>query len=378
MDDRELSRWVFDNGGPAIRYRTATELLSDSSIDVGKLAGKLIESPLVTEWLERLGPPLQPEALRNLRESVRRHLMMDQIHSSRNTAYENVMGKLVQLGCRAGMPAFDAKTAPWRSWLEDATERAAEPPFGLFRQRIVASFLMMAGYHDEAAVSRHVRGLLETVADLARQRDYDIYIDQDTYPGYPKSFRPKPLINPELYPDGEMRLPSIHDINAFAHLPEDGRDAATQEKIDTVVAYILDDRFQRLPPGYGVIYQGQRRFYAAGWGVKLPGYFGFGAADVGAADFDASQFVQRLELMAHFPTARGDRWLTESLAHLEGFRTGRGTYLFPAPFLQEKKQAYWVTGGYMGFEEGKRSAKARELESTFWMLKIRKLAEQGD
>ncbi len=372
MNDRELLEWLLENGGPAIRYRTATELLDVSSSDAAKLADELIESPLVREWLERLGPPLQPEKLGNLPESARWFAVTQQIHHSRNTAYENVMGKLVQLGCRAGMPAFDARTAPWRAWLADAADGPPEPKFGLFRQRIVANFLVMAGYDDEAAVRGQVLRRLEMVADFARRREYDIYIDQDTYPGYPKSFRPKPLVNPDLYPDGELKVPSIHDINAFAHLPQDRRDAATQERIDTVVAYILDDRFQSFPPGYGVIYQGQRRFYAAGWGVDLPGYFGF---DLTASD--AGQFVQRLELMGHFPAARRHRWFRGSLDHLDTYRTKRGTYLFPARFLQEKKRAYWVTGGYMGLEEGKRSAKARELESTFWVLKIRKVAEQG-
>jgi len=74
-----LTEWLLENAGPVIRYRTATELLNDPTrIHLDRLRKDLLESPLVRRWLDRLVP--------------------GGIHSSQNTAFENPMNKLVDLG----------------------------------------------------------------------------------------------------------------------------------------------------------------------------------------------------------------------------------------------------------------------------------------
>ncbi len=65
------------------------------------------------------------------------------------------------------------------------------------------------------------------------------------------------------------------------------------------------------------------------------------------------------------------------LAHFETYRTERGTYLFPRHDLQERTSGYWVTGAYMGLKESRRPKRVLELESTFWMLRVKKLAHGG-
>jgi len=75
----KLSKWLLENGGPSIRYRTATELMgSKAATDVAVLARDLIKSPLVVRWLEHL-------------KTVRA------IHGSRNWELENPVGKLTDL-----------------------------------------------------------------------------------------------------------------------------------------------------------------------------------------------------------------------------------------------------------------------------------------
>ena len=45
MNEKELAEWLFENGGPVIRYRTATELFSPSSeIDTSQLLDDLMNS----------------------------------------------------------------------------------------------------------------------------------------------------------------------------------------------------------------------------------------------------------------------------------------------------------------------------------------------
>jgi len=79
-------------------------------------------------------------------------------------------------------------------------------------------------------------------------------------------------------------------------------------------------------------------------------------------------------LGARFASARNSQWFKEGLERLEGYRTPQGTYSFPRDLLIEKKNSYFFYGGaHMGLGEDRRLAKVLELESTFWMMKIKKL-----
>lgn len=351
MNEREIIGWLLENGGPAIRYRVATELLDDSASVNSK---ELLESSLINGWLERLAPETG----------------FNQLHGSKPTVYENAMGKLTQLGCRSGMPPFDERVRPFRDWLAQTMEDTRGWSWMPFQRMIVGGFLAVAGYHSDPVVVQQMARRLDVLHQFARQKDYDIYVDRSDYPGIPAGFRDKPLVNPSLYPGGEERFPSIYDVHALAHLTGDG-DA--QQQIDTVINYVLHPDYQAFPEGYGIMRAEKRKYYAIGWSVHLPGYFGFDDL----SGWDARQLVQRVVLMAHFPTARVHRWFQESLSHLETYCTARGTYVFPRPYLREDRSGYWVTGAYMGLEENRRSKRALELESTFWMLKIKKLAERS-
>ena len=244
-------------------------------------------------------------------------------------------------------------------------------------------------------------------------------------PASPKAFRKKRFLKPELTPDGEVRLPYIHDLYALAHFPDNARDAATARKIDTIIRYVLDPRYQTLGDGYGYLrerHDQHTHHYAIGWSAHLPvcakrtpeggmtvlGWGGdpsCGTAAPGCGGaapaaprttptrrdptsasaselpavtpptgFERARVVQRMELMAHFPAARETRAFQDCLAHLEAHRTDRGTYLFPRDYLREQQSGYWVTGAYMALEDNRRSPHAIELESTFRMLTIKRRA----
>jgi hypothetical protein len=79
-----------------------------------------------------------------------------------------------------------------------------------------------------------------------------------------------------------------------------------------------------------------------------------------------------VELMAHFPAARASAWFRNCQEHLEGFRTERRTYCFPANYLVER-EGYYVSGSHMGLGESPRNQAVREKESTFRMLRIKRL-----
>jgi hypothetical protein len=195
--------------------------------------------------------------------------------------------------------------------------------------------------------------------------NYDVYLDQDTFGDFNNAFRKKRLINPEL----NEPLPKIWDIYALAHWPKALASDETRRKIDTIIAYILHPDYQALEDGYGVMRAGKRRYYSMGWSVHLPGY----------ASSDSVQpeymYVQRLELMAHFETARETTWFRDCLRHLQSFQTDTGAFRFPAGYLREGSSGYWVTGAYMRLQENRRVRRALDLDSTFRMCLIDSLAQ---
>ena len=369
-NDAALTRWLVEYGGLVIRYRTATESLdTPGDIDVARWAADLLVSPMTQLWLSRVGQPTDG---------------LGGFHGSRPEAFENAASKLCDLGLRAGMAPLDEKMLPYRHWLEGqaqaigdiaeidytgvesrkATQEVLNRGIRWFEAMLVAARLAWMGYPDDA-IGICLDQRLETLHTLARTGNHDIYIDQDTFGDYPNNpFRKRRFVDPQF----NGILPSIHDIYALAHYPRAMLDEEKRGKIDTIVAFILHPAYQALEDGYGVMRAGPRRYFSMGWSVHLPGYGGF--------DFEGGQagmFVQRLELMAHFPTAPGHRWFQASLAHLEGFRLDDGTYRFPARYLKESPGGYWVSGAYMRLEQNRRQRESLTLDSTFRVRRIKHL-----
>jgi hypothetical protein len=342
--EQQAIAWLLEEGGPAIRYRTATELVGDAAgIDVGQLAANLVASSMVQQWVKQIQEPRD----------------MWSYHGSNANALENACAKLCELGLRAGMSReFDRRMEPYRGLLAEAPELVWNP--------ITGGCLTWAGYHDEALLE-WLRARLAVMHDTAAAGNYDIYIDQDTYGDFPAAFRKRRLVDPQYY----GRLVGIWDIYTLAHWPKSLASAEAQEQIDTIIGYILRPGYQALDEGYGVMRDGPRRYYSIGWSVHLPGYDGFEFQRA----MHAATLVQRVELMGHFAVARQHPWFQQSVAHLEAYRTDRGTYRFPSAYLCERSSGYYVTGAYMRLEENRRRRIALELDSTFRMLKIKRLME---
>ena len=155
----------------------------------------------------------------------------------------------------------------------------------------------------------------------------------------------------------------------MAYLPAKFLSGRALQQLDDILSYVTDERYRALPPGYGYIWSdaNRRTCYACGWNLDLPGLDNPGP-------YGQRIIVQRMELLAHFPRARQSGWFQRGLQLLEGFRTEKGTYCFPSSYLLEKRDGYYVGGGYMGLEDRRRTKQALELESTFRMLLIKKLA----
>ena len=357
--------WLMENGGPVIRYRTATELMTpDKTPDIKRLQDDLLKSAQVKTWLKNFEPPFLLN--QKLMRQVEFTRASTEIHSSKDTALENVLGKLTDFGLKKGMPELDSRVDLYLHWLKETSAEYQEHFFVIWMRHEVADFLARAGYIDESEVLKLIRTRLDMVYDFARRGDYNIYVDPKNFKKMPASFAGRPLINPELT-RGQIRLPLSYDFIGWACLQNKGS-KEVRAQANTVVDYILDEKYQEFPWGYGIMFDEESRsFRAMGWSVHIPGF-----SKAVSGNLESMLRVFRLEQLAHFEAARRHPWIKSNLEHLEQFKTADGTYLFPRDYLPEKPAAYWVMGGKMALEDSPRNKKAIEIESTFRMAKIRK------
>lgn len=373
--EQKLITWLLENGGPVVRWRTASELVEEMpQPELDRLASEALAAPEVLAWLERLSLGDLESRLDALDEQLLGRLG-GRIHGSKDTCLENVLGKLSEFGLKGGMPGEAGQRldkmmnslAPiyrWNGeWKQDVLYRNT---WETLSKSVFAWGLLRLGHSPDAAMQAFLLEHLDTCHKIARDQVYDIYADESELVGLPKAWVGKPIIKQAVM--ANYWLPYIHDLYVFSHLakviPLRGDDL---RKVDELVRYILDPRFQALREGYGYAWIKERRTcYGWGWSPHLPAYQGFDFA----TPHQANGLVQRIELMAHFPAARASAWFQNCLVHLEGFRTERGTYCFPSNILIER-EGYYVSGSHMGLGESPRNQSVREVESTFRMLRIK-------
>lgn len=341
-DCASASGWLMEHGSPVIRYRVAREFLSSSESTLVSLRGALLATSTVQMWLARLS--------------------FGRIHNGKNTDFENVIHKLVELGLHRGIPELDERVAPYLAWLD--TGQSERGMMAVLNRSIVLGGLSRAGYAECAPVRRHLLERLGQLAAATKGRDYDIYRSPTECLDLPKAMRHRyPVLKAGFAPDGELHLPYIHDLYALSCLPDSWMTATVTSQSEAVLRYVLVPQYQSLHRHYGYVrveQNGRPRFYVLGWDARLP-------------ESGSRCMVQRLELMAHFPLARNHPWFRRSLAELQGFRTNEGTYLLPRSLLCESKEGYWVCGALMGLEPRRSTARALEVESTFRVLRIQRL-----
>jgi hypothetical protein len=346
MISSEAIQWLLANSGPSVQFQIVVDLLQDQ--DMGRVSSALADlltSPMVNDWMDRLTPGFQ----------------MKHLHSAEPEAFENTMGKLRELGLRAGLQPFDSKTLPFRAWLTDTAEEEIEQPFHVFLRAIVASFLSFTGYSSTESVHNMLTERLEAIYSFARSPDFaGVYVGKRGDDG---------LVNPSLCPDQQFVLPWIHDIRGFASSDQILSDPDLRQKVETVVSMVLRTEYQELQPGYGFM-KYKDRGYKIGWSVHLPGFTSE------PLDDSMPSVLLILPIMAPFKTARKSEWFRRMMEKLEACATDYDTYQFPREWLPEKRDGYWVNGAYMALEENRRKSSAIESESTFRMLRIKHLMER--
>jgi hypothetical protein len=341
--DPNLTSFLLTRSGPILRWLTATELATDDpTIDRDSLRADLLECSEVRQCIDQLGS--------------------GPVHQSMDSSAENVLARLAEYGLRAGLPDLDDRTRSYCSIGEG--ERYHDEAL------ILVPFLVRLGYAHEAHVSSWMAKRIDVLYELACQGDYDFYMNEAARQCLPRS---QQYFRGSLKPFYQLRfnnhwsllgIPTCYDLYALSYLPE--QDPPLQQKVEAIISYLLNPAFQDTAGGY--IWNPQlHRSYAAGrvFLACLP------------RKDQPEKLVLFMEMLAQFEGGKTSQWFKHGMAHLETFRTQRNTYCFPAETLSEKHSYYLYAGMHMGLGEWPRNAHAYELESTFRMLRLKKLVDSA-
>jgi hypothetical protein len=315
---------------------------------VGQALQDMLTSPEVNKWIEHIPSRFE----------------LDIVHSSQGNSFENVIGKLVQLGQRAGLQPFDSKTLPARIWLAEQLEVYPDEPHAMFLRTIIASFLAYAGYGSTSMIEKLLIERLESLYKFARDPDFSqIFVDSSRLP---KSLRAKGhhLVNPELYREQEFLLPWVHDIRGFANCEKIMKNEKYRNKLNSILTMIFTADYQDLPKDYGLVKFGSK-YYVLGWAVHLPGF----KSKPEGKEF--AELLLTLQYMCRFAEVREGVWFQEMLDYLDTFKRDTGTYEFPSSWLPENEVGYWINGNRMQIDKREGNPKAIEYESTFHILQIK-------
>ncbi len=353
MTERQLIDWLLENASEVIKYRVAREFLDENVyFDFERMQIELLKNPDVQVWLKNLKPEIP--------------FKWNLIHGSFDWQFENSMLKVIRLGLHAGIPEVDEIAKYYINYLETESVKT-ENKRELFNSIIVATMLLAVGYTDDI-VRDFMKNSLDSLSKFTDNKNYHIYVEnRDDYKGIPKNWKHSPIIKPQLLKEHGFCYPMVYDLIGLSSMYSLA-DGSTNEKVNSVIKYILcDDFHNKIKDGYGILAVGEGRYHSMGWDPKLPGYF-----DVSDyAKTSPHQLLFYADILSKYPIAVKSRWYSNVITHLEQFKTEIGTYCFPKEYLREKT-GYAVQGFHLGLGENKRKKTWCEVESTFIMLKLKK------
>ncbi|MDR1533204.1 MAG: hypothetical protein LBS62_13665 [Clostridiales bacterium] len=326
-------KWLLENADVPIRYN----LVHEQSLVEG-----LLSNEEVSAWLQRLAGRVAARDLSN-------------IHGSHDYRYENIMKKCFILGLNAAIPQFDSSARFFIDFLSrHITETYGEVlTFGkMYAYRdyetILACCLPFFGYCDEPAVRYVVDKRLQILYNFTKQKRYDVCRPCLDYAGVPPEWRAH-IIDPDLYSDGNIALPSIHDyiLLAGAYRCLGREDKA---KAETVAEWLFGQGYEGVYP----------RFY-----YYAPHDPSYKAKAVNAKVDLSGNNLFACFILSHFEAARSSDWFAGLMTVCGTYKTPEGRFVFPKQMIAEKKD-----GEHMNVGEAKRDKLYAEIISTYWMERI--------
>ncbi len=343
-----MLQWLMETAQAPIRYR----LTGDPA-----LAAELLDNVEVRSWLGRLEERARSKDLTN-------------IHGSHDYRLETILGKCWMLGLNSTIPAFDAAMGYILDFVNQRVGYLNGQPLSFEKmysyhdyETVICCYLPLLGYHDQPGVRYIAEKRIAILYGFTRQKRYDLYVDGSRYPGVKKEWQPY-LLDPSLYADGNIALPSVHDYILLAGMY--GRmDADARRRIDVIVDWLMDHR--RVRGRYGYFYAPEGAYHAKSILRNLH------LADFSRNSSDKENtysLVFTCYLLSYLPAATHADWYQSALQCLRQYRTNQGRCRFPAHMIMEKSDTYLTAGGHMNAGENKRSRLYAELLSTYWMHAI--------
>lgn len=343
-------QWLLETADVPICYNLTKD------IECGK---SLLQNGEVSDWFCRL-------AERSVTEDI------GEIHGSHNYRMENILGKCWILGLEKNIQPFSEKMKFIISFLNQHVETALSDALSFGKlyhyrdyEKVLCCFLPLLGFQDDPAVLHILRKRIDVLYGFTRQKRYDIYIDGSKLRGVKKEWQPY-IINPQLYADGHISLPDMHDFILFAgmyaHLS-----AEEQGKIETITKWLFDERYNGIMRRYGYFYIPGDGYNAKAIVQKLQ------LLDFENMSLDKGNLVSlvfTVFILSHFKAARESRWFLLALQYLEQYKIENGHFHFPSYLITEKSDCYVISGGHMNVGENKKSKLYNEIVSTYWMERI--------
>ncbi len=343
-------QWLIENADIPIRYILTRE---------SKLVESLLSNIEVSKWLSKLSERSNYNDI-------------GAIHGSHDYRMENILGKCWILGLSSSIDIFADNMSFILKYLNEHIQ--SEPPeelsFGKIyhyrdHEKVLSCFLPLLGFINDHAVKYITNQRIKILYNFTKQKNYNIYIDGSKLGGVKKEWQPY-IINPDLYSDGNIALPDIHDLLIFAgmykYLP-----SGQQQMIETIVEWFLTDEYKTIFRRYGYFY-----VYEGSYSTKAV-IFKTNLIDFENMIFDKGDLASLLFnvfIFSHFESAKKSQWLSSAICYLEQYKTESNRYKFPSHFIMENPDSYVVFGGHMNVGENKRNKLYNEVISTYWMERI--------
>jgi len=297
---------------------------------------------------------------------------LGEIHGSHDYRMENILGKCWILGLSKAIPVFAHYMDFIINFLNNHIKESREDMLSFAKiysyrdyETVLSCFLPMLGYADEASVKYIAEKRINILYDFVKQKRYDIYVDASGYKGIKKEWQPY-IIDPKLYADGNITLPTMHDFILFAGIYNE-LNKSNKEKVETIISWIFDAQYMKINRRYGY-------FYVPGGSYNVKAVI----SKTNLIDFkrmtfdngDLGSLVFICFILSHFESARKSEWFRLAMTYIEKYKTADKRYIFPRYMIVEKPDCYVIEGGHMNIGENKRSKKYSEIISTYWMNRI--------
>lgn len=342
--------WLMENADTPIRFNLSHRA------DDKKL---LLKNSEVADWFSRLTQRASDNEI-------------GKVHGSHDYRMENILGKCWILGLSKNIRPFSENMVFLTEFLNRHIETNPSEVLSFGKlyhyrdyEKVLGCFLPLLGYQNESSIMHITRRRINALYEFTRQKRYDIYVDGSKLKGVKKDWQPY-IINPDLYADGHIALPDMHDLILFAGmydiLAEDEK-----QKIEVVVQWLFGEQYNTLYRRYGYFYVPGGAYLVKAIIFK-PNLLNFKEMSFDKGDLASLLFT--LFVLSHFQSAKKSEWFSFALDYLEQYKNQESRYQFPPHMIAEKPDCFVIGGGHMNVGENKKVKHYHEIISTYWVARI--------